>query len=109
MRKDFDSAGWSASYDTDFKQLIANARKKSDAVVRSTIPSASPVAANEPQSSPVVEASEEVTISEVPASSAAPALSPNPPNGVVLASTLMKSAPPKWIPGVQHNPEDPDL
>ncbi|KAL3444942.1 hypothetical protein BJX65DRAFT_164191 [Aspergillus insuetus] len=109
MRKDFDSAGWSASYDTDFKQLIANARKKSDAVVRSTIPSASPVVANEPQSSPVVEASEEVRISEVPASSAAPALSPNPPNGVVLASTLMESAPPKWIPGAQHNPEDPDL
>lgn len=41
MRKDFDAAGWSASHDTDFKRLIANARKKSDTQVRSTIPGAS--------------------------------------------------------------------
>jgi E3 ubiquitin-protein ligase RAD18 len=41
MRKDFDAAGWSASHDTDFKRLIANARIKSDTQVRSTIPGAS--------------------------------------------------------------------
>lgn len=41
MRKDFDAVGWSASHDTDFKRLIANARIKSDTQVRSTIPGAS--------------------------------------------------------------------
>ena len=41
MRKDFDAAGWSANHDDDFKRLIANARKKSEAQVRSTIPGAS--------------------------------------------------------------------
>ncbi|KAL4797868.1 hypothetical protein BDV19DRAFT_38968 [Aspergillus venezuelensis] len=46
MRKDFDKPAWSANYDSDFKQLIANARKKSDAVVRSTIPSASQSTSN---------------------------------------------------------------
>lgn len=48
MRKDFDAAGWSASHDTDFKRLIANARKKSDAQVRSTIPGASEKPTEEP-------------------------------------------------------------
>ena len=38
MRKDFDAVGWSTSHDDDFKRLIANARKKSEAQVRSTIP-----------------------------------------------------------------------
>ncbi|KAL2000545.1 hypothetical protein VTN02DRAFT_2932 [Thermoascus thermophilus] len=38
MRKDFDAAAWSASHDDEFKRLIANARKRSDAAVRSTIP-----------------------------------------------------------------------
>ncbi|KAL2222030.1 putative DNA repair protein [Thermoascus aurantiacus ATCC 26904] len=38
MRKDFDAAAWSASHDDEFKRLIANARKRSDAMVRSTIP-----------------------------------------------------------------------
>jgi hypothetical protein len=37
MRKDFDSAAWSTSHDDDFKRLIQNARKKSEADVRSTI------------------------------------------------------------------------
>lgn len=40
MAKDFDAAQWSVSHDNDFKRLIANARKKSDAQVRSTIPGA---------------------------------------------------------------------
>ncbi|KAL4787996.1 hypothetical protein BJX76DRAFT_250594 [Aspergillus varians] len=55
MRKDFDTGGWSANYDTDFKQLIANARKKSDAVVRSTIPNASQVASSETQSAQLMD------------------------------------------------------
>lgn len=38
MRKDFDVAAWSANHDDDFKRLIANARKRSDAIVRTTIP-----------------------------------------------------------------------
>lgn len=38
MRKDFDSAAWSASHDDDFKQLIQNARKKTEAQVRPSIP-----------------------------------------------------------------------
>ncbi|KAJ9296530.1 hypothetical protein DTO271G3_5228 [Paecilomyces variotii] len=41
MRKDFDAAAWSSSHDDDFKRLIANARKRSDAIVRTTIPQAS--------------------------------------------------------------------
>ncbi|PKY05590.1 postreplication repair E3 ubiquitin-protein ligase rad18 [Aspergillus campestris IBT 28561] len=40
MRKDFDATAWSTSHDTDFKQLIANARKRGDMMVRSTIPQA---------------------------------------------------------------------
>lgn len=42
MRKDFDSAAWSTDHDSDFKRLIANARKKSEAQVRTTIPQSSP-------------------------------------------------------------------
>lgn len=41
MRKDFDGAAWSASHDHEFKRLIASARQRSDAMVRSTIPQAS--------------------------------------------------------------------
>lgn len=41
MRKDFDASAWSANHDNDFKKLIANARKRSDALVRTTIPQAS--------------------------------------------------------------------
>ena len=37
MRKDFDATAWSTSHDTDFKQLIANARKRSETMVKSTI------------------------------------------------------------------------
>ncbi|KAJ5371206.1 Postreplication repair E3 ubiquitin-protein ligase rad18 [Penicillium cataractarum] len=44
MAKDFDAAQWSVSHDNDFKRLIANARKKSDAQVRSTIPGAAQAA-----------------------------------------------------------------
>ncbi|KAF7596731.1 E3 ubiquitin-protein ligase rad18 [Aspergillus hancockii] len=40
MRKDFDAAAWSTNHESDFKQLIANARKRSDDLVRTTIPSA---------------------------------------------------------------------
>ncbi|GLI74140.1 E3 ubiquitin-protein ligase rad18 [Penicillium ochrochloron] len=40
MAKDFDAAQWSVNHETDFKRLIANARKKSDDQVRSTIPGA---------------------------------------------------------------------
>ncbi|KAL2829174.1 Postreplication repair E3 ubiquitin-protein ligase rad18 [Aspergillus cavernicola] len=55
MRKDFDSAGWSADYNTDFKQLIASARKKNDAEVRSTIPGASQAEPDELSSTLIVE------------------------------------------------------
>ncbi|KAJ5947215.1 DNA repair protein (RadR) [Penicillium verhagenii] len=48
--KDFDAAGWSANHNDDFKRLIASARKKTDAQVRSTIPGASE--ANGPASTP---------------------------------------------------------
>ncbi|KAJ5098092.1 hypothetical protein N7532_005093 [Penicillium argentinense] len=48
MRKDFDAAGWSASHGDDFKRLIANARKRSEAQVRSTIPEASRSSESEP-------------------------------------------------------------
>ncbi|KAI9375649.1 hypothetical protein BJX61DRAFT_539661 [Aspergillus egyptiacus] len=47
MRKDFDVASWSASHDNDFKSLIASARKRSDAVIRSTIPGAPPAEPDE--------------------------------------------------------------
>ena len=40
MAKDFDAAGWSANHNNDFKRLIANARKRTEAQVRSTIPDA---------------------------------------------------------------------
>ncbi|KAL4939300.1 Postreplication repair E3 ubiquitin-protein ligase rad18 [Aspergillus oleicola] len=55
MRKDFDKPAWSANYDSDFKQLIANARKKSDAVVRSTIPNVSQSTSTESESAQPVE------------------------------------------------------
>lgn len=32
MRKDFDTAAWSASHDDDFKKLIESARKRSNAI-----------------------------------------------------------------------------
>ncbi|KAJ5200572.1 Zinc finger RING-type [Penicillium cf. griseofulvum] len=38
MRKDFDANEWSNNHDDDFKRLIANARKKSEAKIRSTVP-----------------------------------------------------------------------
>lgn len=41
MNKDFDGAAWSSSHGDDFKRLIANARKKSGAVVQTTNPQAS--------------------------------------------------------------------
>ncbi|KAL4971474.1 Postreplication repair E3 ubiquitin-protein ligase rad18 [Aspergillus desertorum] len=63
MNKDFNTGEWSANYDTDFKALIANARKKSDAVVRSTIPSASQATSNGPQSAQLVDQPTEVLIS----------------------------------------------
>lgn len=52
MRKDFDAAKWSEEHDNDFKRLIANARKRSDAQVRSTIPGASTA----PEANPAPEA-----------------------------------------------------
>lgn len=40
MAKDFDATRWSMNHDNDFKRLVANARKKSEVQVRSTIPGA---------------------------------------------------------------------
>ncbi|KAL1969754.1 hypothetical protein VTN77DRAFT_8307 [Rasamsonia byssochlamydoides] len=51
MRKDFDPAAWSASHDDEFKRLIQNARKKNDAVTRSTKPQP-PASQQEEESSP---------------------------------------------------------
>ncbi|GKZ19434.1 E3 ubiquitin-protein ligase rad18 [Aspergillus brasiliensis] len=51
MRKDFDAAAWSTSHDDDFKRLIANARKKSEAQARITIPQES-VGTNQPTDQP---------------------------------------------------------
>ncbi|EAW19240.1 E3 ubiquitin-protein ligase RAD18 [Aspergillus fischeri NRRL 181] len=42
MRKDFDAAAWSNNHGDEFKRLIANARKRKDAVIRTTIPQAAP-------------------------------------------------------------------
>ncbi|KAJ5488674.1 Postreplication repair E3 ubiquitin-protein ligase rad18 [Penicillium diatomitis] len=42
MAKDFDTAQWSVNHGTDFKRLIENARKKSEAQVRSTISGVKP-------------------------------------------------------------------
>ncbi len=64
MRKDFDTGEWSANYNTDFKQLIASARKKNDAVVRSTIPSASQGMLNETHSAEPVQQPPDVPISQ---------------------------------------------
>ncbi|KAF9892460.1 E3 ubiquitin-protein ligase rad18 [Aspergillus nanangensis] len=41
MRKDFNASAWSVSHDNDFKKLIADARKKSEALARKPIPQAS--------------------------------------------------------------------
>lgn len=61
MRKDFDAAKWSEAHDSDFKRLIANARKRSDAQVRSTIPGAPPA----PETNPPPE----MNLSQPPAAS----------------------------------------
>lgn len=49
MRRDFDAAKWSENHDNDFKRLIADARKRNDAQVRSTIPGASASEPAEPE------------------------------------------------------------
>ncbi|KAJ5083548.1 Zinc finger RING-type [Penicillium angulare] len=48
--KEFDAAGWSADHKSDFERLIASARRKTDAQVRSTIPGASDSSASQPKS-----------------------------------------------------------
>lgn len=63
MRKDFDAGEWKTSYDNDFKALIANARKKSDAAVRSTIPNAAEAPAKESQNAELVDQRTEMPIS----------------------------------------------
>ncbi|KAJ5295660.1 hypothetical protein PENANT_c001G07714 [Penicillium antarcticum] len=52
MRKDFNANEWSSNHDDDFKRLIANARKKSEAQVRSTIPGAASDGLSEPAQAP---------------------------------------------------------
>ena len=52
MRKDFDTNEWSSNHDDDFKRLIANARKKSQAQVRSIIPDAPPSSSRQKESQP---------------------------------------------------------
>ncbi|KAE8400917.1 Postreplication repair E3 ubiquitin-protein ligase rad18 [Aspergillus pseudonomiae] len=60
MRKDFDATAWSTNHENDFKRLIANARKRSDALVRTTIPAAAPV---QSQEAPTIEQPVEAAIS----------------------------------------------
>ena len=48
--KDFDAAKWSENHKDDFKLLIASARRKTDAQVRSTIPGASGPSGSQPGS-----------------------------------------------------------
>ncbi|PWY87063.1 DNA repair protein rad18 [Aspergillus sclerotioniger CBS 115572] len=55
MRKDFDATAWSTNHEDDFKRLIANARKKTEAHVRTTISPAS-AGASQPPTVPIVEA-----------------------------------------------------
>ncbi|KAJ5990371.1 hypothetical protein N7522_010578 [Penicillium canescens] len=52
MRKDFNANEWSTNHDDDFKRLIANARKKSEAQIRSTIPGASESSSGPAQAQP---------------------------------------------------------
>ncbi|KAE8355251.1 hypothetical protein BDV28DRAFT_53734 [Aspergillus coremiiformis] len=59
MRKDFDATAWSTNHESDFKRLIANARKRSDALVRTTIPSAAPA---ESQEAPTAEQTAEAAV-----------------------------------------------
>ncbi|OOF98361.1 hypothetical protein ASPCADRAFT_164853 [Aspergillus carbonarius ITEM 5010] len=54
MRKDFDVTAWSTSHEDDFKRLIANARKKTEAQVRTTISQAS-TGTSQPPIVPIVE------------------------------------------------------
>ncbi|KAL4733263.1 Postreplication repair E3 ubiquitin-protein ligase rad18 [Aspergillus similis] len=63
MNKDFNTEEWSANYDTDFKALIANARKKNDAVIRSTIPDASQTTSDGPRSAQLVDQPTEASLS----------------------------------------------
>ncbi|RDW79196.1 E3 ubiquitin-protein ligase RAD18 [Aspergillus mulundensis] len=63
MNKDFNTGEWSANYDTDFKALIANARKRNDAAVRSTIPNASQDGSNASQNTQSIGQSSEATTS----------------------------------------------
>jgi E3 ubiquitin-protein ligase RAD18 len=42
MRKDFDAAAWSNNHGDEFKRLIANAQKRKEAVIRTTISQAAP-------------------------------------------------------------------
>jgi E3 ubiquitin-protein ligase RAD18 len=63
MNKDFNTEEWSANYDTDFKALIANARKKNDAVIRSTIPNVSQTTSDGPRSAQLVDQPIEASLS----------------------------------------------
>ncbi|OGM40289.1 postreplication repair E3 ubiquitin-protein ligase rad18 [Aspergillus bombycis] len=59
MRKDFDATAWSTNHESDFKRLIANARKRSEALVRTTIP---PTAPAQSQEAPTIEQPAEAAI-----------------------------------------------
>ncbi|PYH96423.1 DNA repair protein [Aspergillus ellipticus CBS 707.79] len=65
MRKDFDASAWSTSHDDDFKRLIANARKKKDAVVRTATPEA-PKPPSQPESLPILDLAEPKLPTDIP-------------------------------------------
>ncbi|CAG7958943.1 unnamed protein product [Penicillium nalgiovense] len=52
MRKDFDASEWSNNHDDDFKRLIANARKKSEAKAQKSIPGVSPSSSGQKEPQP---------------------------------------------------------
>lgn len=66
MGKGFDAGAWSNSHDDDFKRLIANARKKNDAVHKKA-PQA-PATSNEPERAPTPKQPVErpIVINEMP-------------------------------------------
>ncbi|GIJ89347.1 e3 ubiquitin-protein ligase rad18 [Aspergillus pseudoviridinutans] len=64
MRKDFDALAWSNNHGDEFKRLIANARKRKDAVIRTTIPI--PQAGPAQDGISVASASEQSTESSTP-------------------------------------------
>ena len=98
MGKSFDAGAWSSSHDDDFKRLIANARKKSDAVHKKT-PQA-PEASDDPERAPIPEQPMEkpIVISEIPGPEGS--LVESSVNGVETQAQLTQNGNPNVPPGL---------